>query len=84
MGKVVDRTGTRQPKVESYITSYVESYAATQRVDARRKDQQMPMAQTKTAQTMTLEVSAYVGARPGYTNGSNKEGANINIWGVNR
>ena len=84
MGKDVDRKGTRQPKVESHITFRIGSYAAAQGVDARRRDQQIPMSQTKMAQTMTLGSSAYVGARPGYTNGANEDGADIDIWGVNR
>ena len=42
------------------------------------------MAQTKTAQMMTVEVSAYVGARPAYKNGVNEDGTDNEVWGLNR
>ena len=84
MGKGVDPPGTRQPKVESHITSYVGSYAATQGLNARRQNQQMLMTQTRTAQTMTVEVSAHVGARSAYTKGPNEDGADNEVWGINR
>ena len=80
----MDRTGARQPKVESHITSYVENCAATQGFNARQKNQQILMAQTKTAQMMTVVVSAYVGARSAYKNGVNEDGTDNEVWGVNR
>ena len=41
---------------------YLQQYAITQGVHARRNNQQISVAQTKMAQMMSLEVSAHVGA----------------------